>query len=268
MSPLSGATPSLVDPIPPLDTHALAAALPACMRARLHVREAVDSTQRVLLDDVAAWPDRSIVATDRQSAGRGRRGRHWQSPPGASLALSMLARHGEGVRWAPGVSLVLGVAAVEALHRVGATAVRLKWPNDLVAEGCKLGGILVETCSGGIVAGVGINLALPAALREAIGQPCTDLAGLGCEATREAVAAALIVAWDDAFDAFLAHGLGAFLPRWQALDALARQPVRVLSGEQTIEGIACGIDAQGRLLVEVAGQRRAFSSADVSVRPA
>ena len=268
MSPLSGAIPLLADSIPPLDAHALAAALPARLRARLHVREAVASTQQVLLDDAAGWPDRSIVVTDRQSAGRGRRGRGWQSPPGASLALSMLARHGQGARWAPGVSLALGVAAAEALHRVGSTVVRLKWPNDLVADGRKLGGILVETCSGGVVAGVGINLALPAAVHEAIGQPCTDLAELGVDAMREALAAALIVAWDEAFDAFLAHGLAPFLPRWQALDALAHRPVRVLSGEQAIEGIACGIDAQGRLLVETDGRRQAFSSAEVSVRPA
>ncbi len=259
---------TLVDSIPPLDAQALASALPARMRSRLHVREAVDSTQQALLDDAAAWPDRAVVVTDRQSAGRGRRGRAWQSPPGASLALSMLARSGEGVRWAPGVSLALGVAAAEALHRVGASAVRLKWPNDLVADGRKLGGILVETWPGGVVAGVGINLALPVAVREAIGQPCTDLAELGAGATREALAAALIVAWDEAFDMFAAQGPAAFLPRWRALDALAHRPVRVLSGERIIEGVACGIDVQGRLLVETAGQRQAFSSAEVSVRPA
>ena len=262
------ANAALPDSIPPLDTHALAAALPARLRPCLHVREVVDSTQQVLLDDAMAWPDRSVVLTDRQSAGRGRRGRAWQSPAGTSLALSMRACHGENARWTPGVSLALGVAAAQALHRMGAPMVRLKWPNDLVVGVCKLGGILVETCVGGVVAGVGINLALPPAVREAIGQPCTDLSEAGCEATREALAAALIVAWDEAFDTFIVQGLEPFLPHWHALDALAHHTVRVLAGDRVVEGMTCGIDAQGRLLVEVAGRRQAFSSAEVSVRAA
>ena len=78
----------------------------------------------------------------------------------------------------------------------------------------------------------------------------------------------MIEAWNEAFDVFLDQGLAPFLTHWQALDALAHVPVRVLAGEQVIEGVACGIDARGFLLVEVAGQRRAFSSAEVSVRPA
>lgn len=179
----------------------------------------------------------------------------------------MLALRDDGMRWSPCVSLALGVAAAEVMQGLGVASARLKWPNDVVVAQRKLGGILVEACADGVVAGVGINLSLPAATREAIGQPCVDLAELGCDVGCEALAAALIVAWNEAFDVFLAHGLAPFLPRWQALDALGSAPVRVLSGEQVVEGIACGIDAQGFLLVEVAGQRRAFSSAEVSVRP-
>ena len=259
---------ALSDSVPALDAHVLAAALPARMRPQLHVREVVDSTQQVLLDATAAWPDRSVVVTDCQSAGRGRRGRVWQSPAGASLALSMRVHRDDGQRWGSGVSLALGVATAQVLQRLGAVSTRLKWPNDLVVAQRKLGGILVESCGTGVVAGVGINLALPAATREAIAQPCADLDELGCHVGREALAAALIEAWNEAFDVFLAQGLAPFLTHWQALDALAHVPVRVLAGEQVIEGVACGIDAQGFLLVEVAGQRRAFSSAEVSVRPA
>lgn len=256
-----------------LDVAAIAAALPAGMRSRLHVRESIDSTQQPLLDaaghDAAgAWQDRAVIVTDHQTAGRGRRGRVWQSPPGASLALSMLAFNGSSRRWTSDVSLALGVAAAETLQHAGVSGVRLKWPNDVMVEGRKLGGILLETRPDGVVAGLGINLALPAQVRDAIGQPCTDLAESGCRAPPEVLAAALVMAWNEAFDAFLVQGLEAFLSRWIALDALAQHPVRVLSGEQVVLGVACGIDAQGQLLVETNGGMQAFSSAEVSVRTA
>src|SRR5690606_9470106 len=112
---------------PLLNAHAIIAALPDGMRSSLTVRESVDSTQEVLLGvGDAMRTDRSAVVTDHQTAGRGRRGREWQSPQGASLALSMFARHGAGTRWSPAVSLALGVAATEVLQRYGAPDVRLK----------------------------------------------------------------------------------------------------------------------------------------------
>ncbi len=253
---------------PLLDAHRIGAALPAGWRERLHVRGEVGSTQAELLAAAARWPDRSVVVSDRQQGGRGRRGRGWHSPPGQSLALSLFVRSRTGARWPSSLTLALGVAAAEALHRAGACGIGLKWPNDLVHDGAKLGGILVESCAEGVVAGIGINLSLNQSARAAIGQPCTDLAAAGCRIERETLAAALILAWNAAFDEVLAGRVEALLAAWAGLDALAGRRVRVESGGTPLEGIARGIDAHGRLLLDVAGECRAFTSADVSVRPA
>lgn len=260
----------MVESVSSLDVGVLAAGLGATQFARTHVHACLDSTQAPLIRDAAHLPDRSIVIADSQSAGRGRRGRHWSTPSGATLALSMLARAPEGQRWAPGVTLALGVAAARALRAAGAAHVGLKWPNDLVADDRKLGGILVESCaSGGIVAGIGVNIALPEDARKMIGQACVDLRELGSDVTREELAITLVHAWNHALDEFIRNGLDAFRPQWQALDVLAARPVRVLIGEDAVlDGIAQGIDAHGRLQVAVDGQLRSYSSAEVSVRPA
>ena len=252
-----------------LDISRIAATLPLSMRSTLQAREQVESTQSALLDEFVQWPDRTVILSGHQTGGRGRRGRAWLSAPGSSLALSILVREHEGKRWAPSLSLALGVAAVDAMHTLGAETVRLKWPNDLVADGRKLGGILLETVRGGIVAGVGINRTVPAELPQQIESACTDLVALGTHATLEEIAVALILAWNQALDVFAVSGLPAFHERWRALDALADQPVTVWVGTHDgIDGIARGVDVHGRLQVEVDGQLQVFSAADVSVRMA
>ena len=256
-------------PLVALDAGRIAALLPPALQPRLQLVDRIDSTQRVLLEGVAQQPDRTFLVAEQQSAGRGRRGRCWITAPGSSLALSMLARNPSGMRWDSGLTLALGVVTAEVLHRLGARSVRLKWPNDLVVDGCKLGGILVESFAGGVVAGVGINLALTAAARQAIDQPCVDLAALGCAVDREVLVAALATAWNDAFDQFARQGLAAFQARWASLDALVGVAVNVSVGNgEHVHGIAAGIDPVGRLQVEVAGRRQCYASADVSVRTA
>lgn len=253
--------------VQPLDAKALAEALPG---RHVEVFEVLDSTQAECLARLDVLPDRSLVLAARQRHGRGRRGRVWQSPAGANLYLSMLAHPpAPGRRWPGVVTLALGVAAAEAMQRLGALQVGLKWPNDLWAEDRKLGGILVEAASSGaIVAGIGINVRVPETVRAAIGQPCIDLHELGCTPSRECLAVAVAQAWEEALTLLSAQGWAGFASRWQRLDLLAGRNVRVEAGlDGVCEGRACGVDEAGRLQVECAGQRCAFLSADVSVRP-
>lgn len=255
------------------DTAALLAALSPTSRARgggFEVHASIDSTQAELLRRGRAQRDGSVLLADTQTAGRGRRGRAWVSPPGSNLYLSMFRRVSGGLRAQAGLSLALGIAAAEAVRACGAPSVGVKWPNDLVADGRKLGGLLVETLGDGdaVVAGIGINLRMPDAAQASIDQPWTDLATLGCARSRVDIAAALIDAWFDAFETFATHGLAAFAPRWDTLDALRDAPVRVLSERDERLGTACGIAASGALRVRFDTGIEEVFSGDVSLRRA
>ena len=230
--------------------------------------DSIDSTHAELLRRGAAQAERAVLIADTQSAGRGRRGHVWQSPPESNLYLSMHARLGRSARELSGLSLVIGLATAEALHGLGHREVRVKWPNDLLARGRKLGGVLIELAGDAAVIGLGLNLRMPAEAAVAIDQPWIDLAALGGSETRSEVAAAVLVAWLDALDLFATDGLGAFLARWHALDALVGREVRLLSGAEEWQGRACGIAADGGLRVQLAQGERVFHSADVSLRAA
>src|SRR5690606_37975158 len=178
-----------------LDAAAIAAALPAPAAhalAGLEVAWTLDSTNSELLRRRPPARGCRVLLAERQTSGRGRRGRAWASPLAANLYLSLDRRYAGGLARLPGLSLVAGVAVAEALRAGGWPGVRLKWPNDVVVEtdGAlrKLGGLLVE--GGGEVAGparavvgVGLNVAMPATAAADIDQPWTDLATLSTGAT-------------------------------------------------------------------------------------
>ena len=209
-------------------------------------------------------PDPVLLVAERQTAGRGRLGRGWESAPGDSLTFSL------GLVLAPadwsGLSLAVGVSVAESLH----AAVRLKWPNDLWLQDRKLGGILVETASSGAsgaaryaVIGIGLNIAPraaaglstpPAAVRELL--PQAD-----APAVLQAVAAPLV---GDVL-AFARTGFGAFRSRFDARDALRGRPVLLSDGTT---GVAQGVAEDGALLVHTAAGLQPVSSSEVSVRPA
>ena len=118
-------------------------------------------------------PAGSVIVADRQTAGRGSRGRRWLAAPGASLTFSVLLRFDGGLERLAGLSLAVGVAVVHALDSCGAAGILLKWPNDVLYDNAKLGGILVElqSAEGGALAiiGIGLNLSLPESLGECEG---------------------------------------------------------------------------------------------------
>lgn len=269
---------ALAQPLDLLDADAILAGIAPARRARIASLEAawhIDSTNSELLRRPAPAQGSAILLAERQSGGRGRRGRAWSSPLAANLYLSVSRQFGGGLARLGGLSLVAGVAAADALHALGYGGVRLKWPNDLLADGRKLGGILVE--GGGehagpvrAVIGLGLNVRMPAMAGAGIGQPWIDLASLRGDATtppRDAIATALLERLLDAFDLFDAEGLAPFLPRYEACDALRGEAVSVLIGDAAHEGVAAGIAADGALRVRLADGERVFHSGEVSVRP-
>lgn len=226
----------------------------------------IDSTNTELMRRArAGLTDSVLLVAERQTAGRGRMGRQWRSQPGESLTFS-LARLLAPASWS-GLSLAAGVAIAEALD----PAVRLKWPNDLWLDGCKLGGILVETSGHGsgagaarfAVVGVGLNIAAPAA--DGLSTPPAALRslwpGVDAGAALERVAPALARALQE----FERAGLRAFRSRFEARDVLRDRQVTLSSGAS---GTACGIDDSGALLVHTAAGMHSVTSSEVSVRPA
>src|SRR5262252_3570786 len=186
-------------PLDLLDAKALAArAAGFASPLRVEVLEQCASTSSELLERAGEGAaSGSVVACEHQSAGRGRRGNRWFSAVGGSLAFSLLWRFAQGPGALSGLSLAIAVLAARALEREGIAGVQLKWPNDLVWRGRKLGGILVEVSGeaqgpSAVVIGVGLNVRLDPLERGRIGQPAADLAACGAAVpSRTAVLGAL-----------------------------------------------------------------------------
>ncbi len=267
---------ALCHPLELLEADAILQALPAVLRtdvASLDIAWSLDSTNSELLRRDTPARGVAVLLAERQSGGRGRRGRIWASPLAAHLYLSIARQFSGGLARLGGLSLVAGVVVAEALHEAGYAGVQLKWPNDLVVEGRKLGGLLVE--GGGehagpvrAVIGLGVNVRMPARTADAIDQPWVDLAGLAdTPPSRNQIASRLLSHLLPALDQFDADGLAPFLARYARLDALAGREVAVHVGETKHFGTATGIAADGALQVRVGGEERSFHAGEVSVRP-
>ena len=276
---LAGQGYRLSAPLDLLDAGAIHAALPqwsAGRLRRLEVHEELDSTSDRLLavKDLPAGRFDACVA-EFQRAGRGRRGRRWLAPFASGLCLSVNWTFRDAPAALGALSLAAGVAVMRALHRLGFHGLALKWPNDIVHGGRKLGGILIDLRGEAagpayVVVGVGINLRLPAAVKEALaaeGLEASDLAEIGSLPGRSLAVSALINELALALEEFGARGMSAFADEWRGADALVNRPVRVLQGERTLEGLARGVDADGALLLDAGDGRQRILSGEVSVRP-
>lgn len=264
-----GGSVRLLEPIELLDREVLDARLPPGVRLALVDR--CDSTSSLVADLAREGaPSGTAVVCEIQSAGRGRRGAPWLAPVGASLAFSLLWRFaGSEARNLAGLSLAAGVACARAFARVGATGIALKWPNDVLWDGRKLCGILIEiasTADAAAVIGVGVNVSGAQRLAEKLPYPVADLRMAGAAAGRNAILAELLAALADACSRFDREGFGPFREEWQRQHAHRDQPVRLLNGESVQEGTAIGIDEEGALLVATARGVERFVSGEVSLR--
>lgn len=267
----------LARPVEWLDADRIRAAMAAASRARLarlDIAGEVDSTMAEIARLAAEGaPSGSACFAEHQRAGRGRRGRAWASPLGANLYLSLLWRFGGGLGALAGLNLAIGVAVRDALDAVGVRRAALKWPNDVVVDGRKIAGVLVE--AGGqwhgpchAVIGVGVNWCMPERAGAGIDQPWTDVAReAGAGASRNACAAALLVALLDTLAEFEHAGPATIVERWHAHDALRGRAIVVRDAEGDWVGVARAVDASGRLLVDRDGDGRvAIAAGEVSVR--
>lgn len=262
-----------------LDSKRITGFLPPTVRS--HVRSietawTVDSTNSVLLArQNPPFGTSEVLLAEYQTAGRGRRGRTWVAPPGGSICLSLSWAFREVPHDLSALGLVIGVCALRALRESGLEEGQLKWPNDLVVAGKKLGGILIELRAESdgpacVVIGIGLNVALGANVLEAIGETGlspTDLVTAGLkQPSRNAVAADLVTQVIRGLLVFEKEGLRPFAEEWGAADSLRGRQIDVHTLEGVARGLARGIDLHGALVVETPQGVRRFISGDVTVR--
>ena len=234
-----------------------------------------ESTNTLLLERATCGaPSGSVLVVDRQTSGRGSRGRSWLATPESSLTFSVLWRFDGGVERMSGLSLAVGLGVVLALEACGASGVTLKWPNDILFGEAKLGGILVELhsdpASALAVIGIGLNLRMPASIG---GSEGFALAPAALEQVfsplpdRHHLFAQLLKELARVLDRFSYGGFVALRDQWQVRNAWQDKAVRLLrAGLVEKEGVCRGADADGALLVETAAGIERCLSGDLSLR--
>lgn len=245
----------------------------AAQQVRIDVVAETGSTNADLLAQVEVMPTATLLIAESQTAGRGRAGRVWHSAPDASLTFSLAWKFKLPLQALVGLSLAVGVALAEALAELE-VAVQLKWPNDLLQQGEKLAGILIETstpkgpaaASAWAVIGVGLNLAMPDQVAAQIGRPAAHAPGLA-GMDRNLVMAMLLNHLAQALKQFEQQGFAVFMARWNALHAYAGRQVNIQDRDQILyQGTAAGVDSAGCLLLDTASGRVAVMAGDVSLR--
>lgn len=271
----------LSEPLTLLDAEAIKSNLSLSNQSRIRVMELVpviDSTNSHALRaarSMALGPGQIYVCmAEMQTAGKGRRGRHWVSPFGHNLYLTVLREFTSGAASLEGLSLVIGIALVNALQEWGFSGLGLKWPNDVLWNERKLAGILIEisgdvagTCQ--VVIGLGLNLRLQPEAMQDVEQPWAALAQLGfVQQDRNRLFGRILDRVLTALERFQATGFGAFADDWNRLDISAGRQVELTSASGSVLGLGLGVDAGGALLLDTSAGVRRFQAGEVSLRTA
>lgn len=234
----------------------------------------IDSTNAEMLRR-PLLPRPLCLAAEQQTAGRGRRGRHWSSAVGGSLLFSVAWPFAVDVSRLSGLSLVVGLALAEALDACGVPRVQLKWPNDVMVDFRKLAGVLIEVqaevnshCRA--VIGIGLNVRLPAAMRTDIDQAVVDVAQLlpGLP-DRNQLLAAILQALGRHLPRFALDGFAGCRTEWERRHAYQGQQVNLTGPDgRIVEGRVSGLGDGGQLLLDSAGSTLAIHVGELSLRRA
>lgn len=234
-----------------------------------------DSTNERALGDLPAQTGRAKVwLAEHQTGGRGRRGREWVSTFGRNIYLSLAWRFDLPMAKLTGLSLAAGVAVAESLHARGMRGHTLKWPNDVLVDGSKLCGILLEVSGeadgpASAVIGIGLNFYLPSEVGGKIDQAWTDLQrSCPVSISRNVLAGTIIDRVLSACRDFSIDGLPSFADRWRDFDPLLGQRVRIVHGRLRVEeGIYRGIAPSGAMVLEGPDGLSEHHAGEISLRP-
>ena len=236
--------------------------------------DSVSSTNTVAMEIAShGCPDGTVLIADCQTAGKGRLGRSWSSPPGKNLYVSIILRPEISPRDATALTLLSAVACASAIRQTTAVSVSIKWPNDLMVGRRKLGGILTEIKAdidriNYAVVGIGINVALTFEdMPDDIRLLATSvMIETGNRFSRTDLAAALITEFDRWYGRLLTEGKGVIIDAWLGMSSTIGKQVFVATANQSFEGFAEGIDEEGILIVKLADNSyRKVSAGDVSM---
>lgn len=244
----------------------------------LYVEYSIDSTNRFLarrINEKASEPTVAVCVAESQSAGQGRRGRQWQSPFGRNIYFSMTWPFSGGAASLSGLSLAVGVALVDALRCFDVSNVKLKWPNDILVDNKKLAGVLIEIAGDAMgechaIIGVGLNVAMPQCEMKSVDQPWTDLVtslGLAADVDRNMLVSSLISSLVSMLRKFEQAGFKPFQSQWLSLNAHANASIQLISGNNVVEGVMCGITSDGGVRLRSAdGHEQVFVGGEISLR--
>ena len=240
---------------------------------RIEILKSVDSTNKYLHEQTDADYSKAVVFAERQTSGRGRRGKAWVSPFAANIYMSILWDFEQGAQALEGLSLGVGVAVRRALVELGIGNVGLKWPNDIYIGDKKLGGILLEMigdpagqCS--VIVGVGINVAMPSKNTVDIDQPWTDLnSESAMPVSRNKLAANLTDHIFQLLDSFEVIGFGHYRDEWQDADAFNGRQGTIQTPRDAISGTIVGVDNRGAVQLRLPnGEVQSFIGGELSLR--
>lgn len=238
----------------------------------LDVRPVVGSTNVELMERARhASVDGSLCTAELQLSGRGRRGRTWVSPFGANLAVSLGIALDRPAAELGGVSLVVGLAALDALEQLGIAGLALKWPNDLLLNDAKLGGILIELAQGHgteLVVGLGLNVSLPDSVRRALPEAVADLASVAVPPGRSRLVATIASSVVEFLSEFDRIGFAPFIPTFNQRHHYHGRECRVLGSDGAQYGVVSGVAEGGELILETPQGPRNFHGGEVSLRGA
>ena len=253
------------------DDPAIGHALALTRFGPIRVLTEIDSTNRLLLDEARAGATDGLVAVaDAQTAGRGRLGRSWVAPPGASLLVSALLRLDLPAERLGLVTITAGIAAAEAVGEAtdGRVRPRLKWPNDVVIGTHKLAGILAEAAEGAVVLGMGLNIDwAPSDVPDELADIATAISLVETEhapPSRATVLAAWLIRWNGWLEILAApEGPARVVAAWTAHSATLGREVRVELANESFVGTAVAMNPTGHLVVDTATGGREVAAGDV-----
>ena len=273
----------LAHPFTPLDSSEIVRVMKSVKEyslQRVELHQSIDSTNSHamrLIQERALEPEAgkySLFLAERQTGGKGRRGRQWASPYGKNVYMTLVRQVDAGQMSIEGVSLVAGLAVVRALESIGLDEAGVKWPNDILCGGKKLAGILMEitgdisgVCQ--LLIGIGLNVHCPAETMRMVDQPWTDLFQVtGSQLDRNRIAGLLSVHTMLALDEFESEGLKPFVKEWNKYDVMYGREVQLTSGERKHTGQAMGISEKGALLLKTGSEIEPMNGGELSLRMA